>query len=277
MDAVETTWRRRMSRQLSRIGRRTRTEVVDPPAPTEMSAALRDLLDEPTPAAAPPQAIDIHEPDAADAPPGFGMTDASLAALVMELEITEGELLSGPPRRAGEDFIDLMRETYPSVADTIIALATEDPGEHVQEWLTVARALSDAKHNRGTNLKAEARERALCVAIAHALESQARSSARIAGWTDDQLDAAWEPANPQRPGEKVWEHYLCRQAELMRATLHGEAVGTWLGALGDLWESANTLLELLDAKYYEGLGADRKNARVALRASLVHVEELALW
>jgi hypothetical protein len=221
--------------------------------------------------------VAIDEPDASTLTPGYGMSDASLAALVMELEITEGELLAGPPRRAGEDFIELMRETYPSVADTIITLATEDPGEHVQEWLEVARALSDAKRDRGNGLKAEARERALCVAIAHALESQARSSARIAGWNDEQLDQPWEPADPQRPGETVWEHYLCRHAELMRTTLHGESVGNWLGALGDLWEAANTLLELLDTQYYEGLGADRKTARVALRAALVRVEELALW
>lgn len=213
----------------------------------------------------------------ATAPSEFiGMTDQALAALVMELEITEGELISGPPRRAGQDFIDLMYETYPSVAERVVMLATEDPAEHVKEWLEVARALSDTKHQRGAGLKAEARERALCIAVAHALEAQARSSARLAGWKDDQLDAAWQP-DPRRPGEAIWEHYLCRESELVRASLHGEAIGTWLGALGELWQCATDLLDVLDAPYSEGVTAARKEARVALRASLVRVHELALW
>jgi len=275
MDATRATWRRKVSRHLSRIGRRTQAEIVDPP---EMPGADWLLAEDDAPDALTATAA----PDVTDSrdvviEPSSSLSDASLAALVMELEITEGELVSGPPRRAGDEFVELMRETYPSVAELIVTLASEDPGEHVQEWLEVARALSDAKRTRSGTLKTEARERALCVAIAHATEAQARSSARIAGWTDAQLDDLWEPADPHRPGQHVWEHYLCREAELIRATLHGEAVGTWLGALGDLWEAANHLLELLDAKYYEGLGADRKTARMSLRATLVNVNELALW
>ena len=265
MEDTRTTWRRRVARHWPRL-RRPEAEVVEPPDVPGLTWILaNEAADPPAPAAS-----EFHE---ASAPM---MSDVSLAALVQELEITEGELLAGPPRRAGEDFMDLMRETYPSVADLVITLATEDPGEHVQEWLEVARALSDAKRTTNSTLKSEARERALCVAIAHALEAQARSSARLAGWSDEQLDDEWE-VEPRRPGERIWEHYLCRQAELMRASLHGESIGTWLGALGDLWESANELLNLLDAPYTDGIVQARKDARVALRASLVHVQELALW
>lgn len=264
MEETRTTWRRRVARHLPRL-KRSEPEIVEPP---DMPGVTWMLANE-AEAASPQPSTETEAPTGA-------MSDASLAALVKELEITEGELISGPPRRAGEDFMDLMRETYPSVADLIITLATEDPGTHVQEWLEVARALSDSKRTNTSSLKAEARERALCVAIAHALEAQARSSARLAGWTDDQLDDEWE-VEPRRYGERIWEHYLCRQAELMRASLHGEAIGTWLGALGDLWEHANELLNLLDAPYTEGIVQARKDARVALRAALVHVQELALW
>ncbi|MFZ4516021.1 MAG: hypothetical protein ACOYN3_06895 [Acidimicrobiia bacterium] len=250
-----------MSRRI--LGFRHRPEVVEVPVLSNELAAFAAVDAQPA-----------QEMPPADA--SIGMSDSALAALVMELEITEGELISGPPRRAQKEFTDLMYETYPSVAEQVVVLATEDPSEHVSEWLEVARALSGAKRQQGAGLKAEARERALCIAIAHALEAQARSSARLAGWKDDQLDAPWQP-DPRRPGETIWEHYLCREGELVRASLHGEAIGTWLGALGELWQAATDLLDVLDAPYSEGITEARKAARVALRSALVRVDELALW
>jgi hypothetical protein len=204
------------------------------------------------------------------------LSDDALATLVAALDIAEGELLEGPPRRAGQDFIDLMHETYPSVADDVITLATKDPTSHIKEWLQVARLMYDARRSSTSSMKAEARERALCVAVSHALEAQARSSARLAGWKDEQLNEPW-PKDPQRAGETVWEHYLCNEASIVRSSLHGEAVGTWLGALGDMWEAADRLLNLLDAPFSDDVKQDRLDARIELRAALSRVHELALW
>lgn len=164
---------------------------------------------------------------------------------------------SAPPRvRAGEPAADaiaaarsarrrrefgaLMKETYPSVAEMLIELSEQDPLDHTDDWLAVARLLSDDLRHRSGGLNAEARERAIRAAAVAAIEAQARSSARLAGYHEDQLDDPWE-VDPEWPGQRVWEHYLCRESLLVRENLHGEALGDWLGALGALWSASDDL------------------------------------
>jgi hypothetical protein len=236
-------------------------------------------------------------------------------------------------RRA--EFRAVVKEVYPSVAPAVIALAEGGCDADLDEWLTVARLLYDDVTHRDGGLSAEARERALRAAAAQALEAQARSSARLAGYTDAQQDEV-STIEGDPAGTLVWQHYLCREAKLVRENLHGETLGHWLAALGDLW-SAATLLYRLDTEalaavdaevvdepaHAEPAGADadavpdatdtvgtaqaapradlvvtapgppapdatgtgvrraespeRERARIALKAALARVEELALW
>lgn len=189
----------------------------------------------------------------------------SLAAAVRELETAQQAAASAErradtarqqadaARRSADDaqreaarqwraFTHLIHETYPSVAPDIEALASSPPMDMVDQWLGIARLLSDDVHHRSGGLNAEARERAMHAAVSDALEAQARSSARIAGFHDSELDNEWTP-DPSFVGQTVWEHYLCREAVLVRDSLHGEALGNWLGALGELWAAANELLQ----------------------------------
>ena len=229
-------------------------------------------------------------------------------------------------RRA--EFRAVVREVYPTVAPAIVALAEGGFDADLDEWLTVARLLYDDVTHRGGGLSAEAHERALRAAAAQALEAQARSSARLAGYTDTEQD---QPSTIQGdpPGTRVWEHYLCREAKLVRENLHGETLGHWLSALGELWSAATrlyqldseavvaTTAELVDepeahdpdnsvrdrsgpepagstpatpapgTARHRGRAAVRahdhrrvpraRTRRIALKAALTRVEELALW
>jgi hypothetical protein len=237
-------------------------------------------------------------------------------------------------RRA--EFRAVVKEVYPTVAPAIIALAEGGCDADLDEWLTVSRLLYDDVTHRDGGLSAESRERALRAAAAQALEAQARSSARLAGYTDAQQDEL-STIKGDPAGTLVWEHYLCREAKLVRENLHGETLGHWLAALGELWSAASQLYRLdsdalgaADAKLVEepappasrpseqvsaaervpgaelvaapavdvdmtgtqassGCGtptssgrgavaaAERERARIALKAALARVEELALW
>jgi hypothetical protein len=84
----------------------------------------------------------------------------------------------------------------------------------------------------------------------------------------------------------LWEHYLCPPARLARSALHGEAVGDWLGALGELWSATDALYELASTGM-PGLGTregddDDPAASAAAtlertKVALVRVQELSLW
>jgi hypothetical protein len=144
-------------------------------------------------------------------------------------------------RRA--EFRAVVKEVYPSVAPAVIALAEGGCDADLDEWLTVSRLLYDDLTHRDGGLSAEARERALRAAAAQALEAQARSSARLAGYTDAQQDEL-STIKGDPAGTLVWEHYLCREAKLVRENLHGETLGHWLAALGELWSAASQLYRL---------------------------------
>ena len=232
------------------------------------------------------------------------------------------------------EFRAVLKEVYPTVAPAVIALAEGGVHADLDEWLTVARLLYDDVTHRDGGLSAEARERALRAAAAQALEAQARSSARLAGYTDAEQDAR-STIEGDAVGTLVWEHYLCREAKLVRENLHGETLGNWLAALGELWTAASRLYELdtravvaVDAELLDDLdesvpggaavvgapgtalatrndartpaaatsangaagdGPDQEpvcgapespgheHARIALKAALARVEELALW
>jgi hypothetical protein len=219
-------------------------------------------------------------------------------------------------RRA--EFRAVVKEVYPTVAPAIVALAEGGFDADLDEWLTVARLLYDDVTHRDGGLSAEARERALRAAAAQALEAQARSSARLAGYSDAEQD---EPStiDGDPAGTLVWQHYLCREAKLVRENLHGETLGNWLSALGELWSAASHHYELdtravaaADAHIVDdaevtadsqvvdgeppgtdvvpapvvvtpvastanGESPEHEHARVALKAALTRVEELALW
>jgi hypothetical protein len=218
-------------------------------------------------------------------------------------------------RRA--EFRAVVKEVYPTVAPAIVALAEGGFDADLDEWLTVARLLYDDVTHRDGGLSAEARERALRAAAAQALEAQARSSARLAGYSDAEQDEV-STIEGDPAGTVVWEHYLCREARLVRENLHGETLGHWLSALGELWAAASRLYDLdtgavaaadahivddaevtADARAVDGApGTDvvpptivvtsappapdgespeHEHARVALKAALTRVEELALW
>ncbi|HZP31342.1 MAG TPA: hypothetical protein VFC99_20490, partial [Acidimicrobiia bacterium] len=120
-------------------------------------------------------------------------------------------------RRA--EFRAVVKEVYPTVAPAVIALAEGGVDGDLDEWLTVARLLYDDVTHRDGGLSAEARERALRAAAAQALEAQARSSARLAGYSDAEQDEV-STIDGDPPGMLVWEHYLCREAKLVRENLH---------------------------------------------------------
>ena len=249
------------------------------------------------------------------------------------LAISDGREARAAERAAAArraEFRAVVREVYPTVAPAIVALAEGGFDADLDEWLTVARLLYDDVTHRGGGLSAEARERALRAAAAQALEAQARSSARLAGYTDAEQD---QPSTIQGdpPGTRVWEHYLCREAKLVRENLHGETLGHWLSALGELWSAATRLYQLdseavvaTAAEFVDapephdpdnpagdhpgpepagstpatpasgtattgtavalrpettttGEPPERERARIALKAALTRVEELALW
>ncbi|MFZ4584919.1 MAG: hypothetical protein ACOYNI_06780 [Acidimicrobiia bacterium] len=166
---------------------------------------------------------------------------AARAANVSQNGPSEAAIEAARAMRRRREFRMLMQQTYPSVADTIMALTESEPLDHTDDWLGIARLLSDERSHRTGGLSAEARERAIHAAAMRAVESQARSSARIAGYHDVELDDPWE-VDPEWSGQRVWEHYLCADSILLRESLHGEMLGEWLGAIGELWIAADNLL-----------------------------------
>jgi hypothetical protein len=197
----------------------------------------------------------------------------------------------------------VIEELYPTVAARVLALADagSGPGADIDEWVVVSRLLYDAHMHRVGGPTVEARQRALLATLGRALEAQARSSARLAGYTDEDLDRP-STIDGDPPGMLVWEHYLCGPARLARSALHGEAVGDWLGALGELWASTDALHDLVapmapasstnatstDASSTStsssdasaGAPADDDPLLAALdrvKVALVRVEELSLW
>lgn len=149
-----------------------------------------------------------------------------------------GERVDPAAARRRAAFRSVLTETYPSVAAHVIGMAEAGPDHDLDDWLLVARLLYDDLVHRSRGLSAAAREQALRATVLRALEAQARSSARLAGWADHQLDDE-STLEGDPPGTLVWEHYLCQEAKLVRQSLHGEALGDWLSALGELWEAAD--------------------------------------
>jgi hypothetical protein len=191
----------------------------------------------------------------------------------------------------------LITECYPTVAPKVLALAAHGVGASSDDWIVVARLLYDAHMHRAGGPTDDARLRALVASLAQSLELQARSSARLAGYHETELD------NPSTiegddPGMLVWEHYLCPPARLARQAIHGESVGNWLSALGELWSASQALVALVEAAappdpQGAAVGAngpgepdtateparDPAGEAVVLRAkvALARIEELALW
>ncbi|HZR12251.1 MAG TPA: hypothetical protein VFC33_03280 [Acidimicrobiia bacterium] len=137
-------------------------------------------------------------------------------------------------------FRAVILETYPSVAEHVLALAEAGADAELDDWLEVARLLSDDVRHRNGGLSAQARQRALEQTVAAAIEAQARSSARLAGYPDDVHDDP-SPIEGDPPGMLLWEHYVVPEARLALQSLHGEALGNWLDALNELWESAHAV------------------------------------
>jgi hypothetical protein len=275
--------------------------------------------------------VETEEVDAADDVDVESFEPADYVDHSAPLVLSDGREARAAERAAAArraEFRAVVREVYPTVAPAIVALAEGGFDADLDEWLTVARLLYDDVTHRVGGLSAEARERALRAAAAQALEAQARSSARLAGYADSEQD---EPSTIEGdpPGIRIWEHYLCREAKLVRENLHGETLGNWLSALGELW-SAASLLYRLDSEAVVATGAEfvdepepvepepavpapdtatpgrpatgtptpatagtavavrpeptttleppeRERARIALKAALTRVEELALW
>jgi len=185
------------------------------PADTDDEVVEAEVVDEP-PAREPPRAPTAPPPRPAP---------------------SAGDLAAERRRRR---FRVVITETYPSVAEHLIALAEGGPDADLDDWLAVARLLSDDLRHRSGGLSAEARSRALEQTVAAALEAQARSSARLAGYADDVHDDP-SPFDGDPAGATVWEHYICPEARLALQSLHGEALGNWLDALNELWEAANAV------------------------------------
>jgi hypothetical protein len=203
--------------------------------------------------------------DDADAPPGgpseFGR----------DLTSEEGET---PEAFAARRLHTVIEELYPTIAPRVLALAEQGPVADVDEWVNVARLLYDAHMHRVGGPSIEARQRALLATLGQALEAQAKSSARLAGYGDDEL-AKPSTFEGDDPGTLVWEHYLCSPARLARSALHGEAVADWLGALGELWNATDAIYQLVESDDHddEELTAALDRVKVAL----VRVQELSLW
>jgi hypothetical protein len=217
-----------------------------------------------------------NEPEVLDAP-GAGEI-APLPRALRALSVTEpGET---EDQAAARHLRAVIEELYPTVAAKVLEIARAGDGAaaDIDEWVTIARVLYDAHMHRVGGPSIEARQRALLATLSQAIEAQARSSARLAGYGDEELDLP-SPIDGDPMGMLLWEHYLCTQARLARRGLHGEAVGDWLAALGELWAACDALYELAlelgarakhrDDTWYETL--DR--AKVAL----VRVQELSLW
>ncbi|MCU1426313.1 MAG: hypothetical protein JWL83_313 [Actinomycetia bacterium] len=180
----------------------------------------------------------------------------------------------------------VIEELYPTVAARVLALADAGTQGDVDEWVTVARVLYDQHMRRVGGPSVEARQRALLATLGQALEAQARSSARIAGYAENELHQP-SAIEGDAAGTLVWEHYFCPQARLARSVLHGESVGDWLGALGELWTATDALYELVqsgasvpsDASATEGSGASDEllDALDRTKVALVRVQELSLW
>jgi hypothetical protein len=161
----------------------------------------------------------------------------------------------------------------------VLTLAEEGADADVDEWVTVARLLYDAHMHRVGGPSIEARQRALLATLGQALEAQARSSARLAGYADDELDRP-STLDGDSAGTLLWEHYLCPEARLARGVLHGESVGDWLGALGELWSATDALYGLVasdDAPGEEDADDEVTDALDRTKVALVRVQELSLW
>jgi hypothetical protein len=233
---TERGWRTRAVRRLQRLADALGTE-----ADSDADVAEAEIVDggDDDPSVAELETVDVFD-------------QGARAAIAAERKAAS--------RRA--EFRAVVKEVYPTVAPAIIALAEGGIDADLDEWLTVARLLYDDVTHRDGGLSAEARERALRAAAAQALEAQARSSARLAGYSDAEQDEI-STIEGDPAGTLVWEHYLCREAKLVRENLHGETLGHWLSALGELW-SAASLLYRLDS-----------DAVAASEADLVEDAELA--
>jgi hypothetical protein len=188
-------------------------------------------------------------------------------------QVAADEPPPGPAHR-GAQLDAVLTELYPTVAPRVLALARAGGDADVDEWVTVARLLYDAHMHRVGGASVEARQRALLASLGRALEAQARSSARLAGYDDDALDRP-STIDGDAPGTLVWEHYLCGPARLARRALHGEAVGDWLGALGALWSASDALHAL--AERVEEPDDELRAALERTKVALVRVQELSLW
>jgi hypothetical protein len=185
-----------------------------------------------------------------------------------ELAEEDGET---PEDFAARRLRTVIEELYPTVAPRVLALAEQGATADVDEWVGVARLLYDAHMHRVGGPSIEARQRALLATLGQALEAQAKSSARLGGFGEDEL-AKPSTFDGDEPGTLIWEHYLCPPARLARSALHGEAVADWLGALGELWSATDALYQLVD-RADEDVTAALDRAKVAL----VRVQELSLW
>ncbi len=201
------------------------------------------------------------------------------APSIPKVEEAPGET---PAEFAARRLQAVIEELYPTVAARVLALAHGGTGADVDEWVTVARVLYDQHMRRAGGPSVEARQRALLATLDQALVAQARSSARLAGYGENELD---QPSAIQGdpPATLLWEHYLCPQARLARSVVHGETVGDWLGALGELWSATNALYEMTveDAAEPTADSDPAVEARQAAldrtKVALVRVQELSLW
>jgi hypothetical protein len=171
----------------------------------------------------------------------------------------------------------VLAELYPTVASRVMVLAEAGVEGDVDEWVVIARLLYDAHMHRVGGPSIEARQRALLATLGQAIEAQARSSARLAGYDGDELDLP-SPIDGDPAGTLLWEHYLCRQARLARSALHGEAVGDWLGALGELWSATDALYEHVQERApHEDDDEELPALLDRVKVALVRVQELSLW
>ena len=191
----------------------------------------------------------------------------------------------------------LIEECYPTVAAKVLSLAHQGTHAPSDDWIIVARLLYEAHMHRVGGPPELARMRALVATFSQAIEGQARSSARLAGYHDSEHDNL-STIEGDDLGTLVWQHYLCPSARLARQAIHGETVGDWLTALGELWASTKAITDSLETAEARGPvdGAPEANDADAtsdeadhrrsapddpllLRAkvALARVEELALW
>jgi hypothetical protein len=200
-------------------------------------------------------------------------------ALDHEMAPVHGRTVEPHPGESPEDFVArrlrcVVEELYPTVAKRVLALAEQGAAADLDDWVSVARLLYDQHMHRVGGPSVEARQQALLATLAPALEAQARSSARLAGYAEHELDLP-SPVDGDPPGTLLWEHYLCPQARLARSALHGEAVGDWLGALGELWHATDALYERAAAE--AGDEDDDAGTLERVKVALVRVQELSLW